>query len=349
MIKRSASLIAEYTLSLSPDYVLSWGFWEAIRELLQNSIDQATANAESEKIFDYTEPVLTIGNTNCVLKPKTLLLGVSDKQCSKKMVGQFGEGYKLALLVLTRLSWDVEILNNDTVWVPRFVYSDEYQEHVLTISVYHAEVPVDGVHFVIRDVDKKAFGNVAENYLGDMEMDQILDDDHLRKRVFVSGLFVCEIDELKYGYNFSPGRIRLDRDRRLASSFEITYEASQLWRNQENYELLYENMQAGIVDVQHVSFAPTQSQYIVQRYLSEYSEAIPVSSQAEIDRYRGCKTQLVPTPLRNLLREMHEFEFNREGTPSERLSGFDRVFGSQLNREGRRELRAIIEESANWS
>lgn len=345
-----ANRIATHILSISPDYVLSWGFWEAVRELLQNSIDQHTANSESQKVFDYTEPALIIGNSQCRLEPKTLLLGVSDKHGSSKMIGQFGEGYKLALLVLTRLSWNVVILNNDTIWVPRLVYSDEYESYVLTVSIYRAETPIDGVHFVIRDVNQDDFDKVAENYLGDnVEMDAILEEDHLRKRVFVSGLFVCEIDELTYGYNFAPGRIKLDRDRRLASSFEVSYSASQLWSCHENRALLYDNMQLGVADVQHISWAPTDvKQYIVNRYLSEHPGTLPVSSQEDIDKYQGCKTRLVPVPLKNLLREMHEFAFSREGTPLERLTRFDRGFRNQLNGEGRRELKAIVEESEEW-
>ncbi len=106
----------------------------------------------------------------------------------------------------------------------------------------------------------------------------------------------------------------------------------------------------GVIDVRHVSFAPSPTKdYIVQRYLNEHPGEIPVSSQSEIDRYRGCKTRVVPAPLRDLLRSMHEFVFDRKGDPSERLAGFEQAFGHQLNAEGRRELKAIVNESVNWS
>lgn len=337
-----------YELSLSPDYVLEWGVWEAVRELLQNSIDQA-AIAGSRKVFDYSAPRLTIGTTECKLEPRTLLLGVSDKQSSRVTIGQFGEGYKLAMLVLTRLSYDVVVQNNDKVWVPRFTKSERYDSYVLTVQVYPAVQPVNGVHYVIQDVSEDSFARIAENYLLDAPMNRILREDYLKGRVFVSGLFVCEIGELAYGYNFSPDRLKLDRDRRTAPTFDVTYQASCLWEADGTDAELYDNMAKGIVDVQFVtSPGRTTNQYVVDRYLSEHPDTLPVASQAELERFRGQKTRLVPAPLRDLLRRMHAFVFERHGTPSERLEGFLHAFGGRFDAEAKREYEAILEESKAW-
>ncbi len=75
-------ILNTYTLSLSPDYVLSWGLWEAVRELIQNSIDQSTLDKQCEQIFQYNAvtEALTIGTTNCRLHPRSLLLGTSSKR-----------------------------------------------------------------------------------------------------------------------------------------------------------------------------------------------------------------------------------------------------------------------------
>lgn len=341
----------KHVLSLSPDYVLSWGLWEAVRELLQNSIDESATNPQAKQVFQYdpASETLTIGTTNCHLEPRTLLLGVSGKRDQTNTIGQFGEGYKIALLVLARLSYDVVLYNGDKIWRPRFEFSEQYQESVLTIEISTNPNPCNGVSFKIRDVDADHFGEINERYLVDVRENLIYDEDYMKGRVFVNGLFVCDVEGLEYGYNFTPDRINLDRDRGMASTFEVAYEASRLWEQSGDDAQLYDNLKAGILDVQHVTYLePVKNAYVVQTYLTEHDGAIPVSTQDELNRMRGHRVQLVPKALRDLLRRMHSFVFNREGTPSERLERFAHQFRRQLNKEGQRELDAILENSKDW-
>ena len=341
-----------YTLTLSPDYVKSWGFWEAVRELLQNSIDQRAVSSESMKVFDYTDGTLTIGNTNCRLGLNTLLMGVSNKFAVRggtAMLGQFGEGYKLALLVLTRLLWDVRILNNDTVWTPRFEYSSEFNSYVLQIDVAPAENLVDGVFFVIKNVEQEHFDAVAENYLGDAPQNVILEDDHLRKRVFVGGLFVCEIEALRYGYNFEPGRIALDRDRRLAKTFDVSWEASRIWEQHGDTGKLYNALEAGVADVAYVT-CPTGEvkNAIIQRYLAEHPDAVPVASQREADSHH--KSHFVPESLRNLLHGMHNFfVFEPGDSPAKLLEAFYyKHSGHNWEFSQRSDWKELMEKAKEW-
>jgi len=343
----------KYTLSLSPEYVMSWGLWEACRELLQNSIDQCAADKNCEQVFDYEggnqDYELCIGTTNCRLEPRCLLLGMSSKRDNAKMIGQFGEGFKLALLVLTRLQYAVTIRNNGTIWKPSFEYSDEYQEHLLTVTISEDQNPKDGVFFYITDVTADDIGKINENYLRDVDDNRILYEEYLRGRVFVSGLFVCEIEGLGFGYNFSPGRIKLDRDRGMASNFEVTYAAARLWETAGKTPELYEALKRGTPDTQYVSHPSADAnEYIVSQYLEEHPDAIPVCSQDEMDRVRGCKTQLVSQPLRDLLRRLHAFVFNRQGTPVERLEAFSHQFLTSLSTEAQREFDALMEDAKDW-
>ena len=146
----------KFVLSLSPDYVSHWGFWEAVRELLQNAIDQKQVNPESEIVFTHDEDlkVLTIGSTNSVLTRQSLLLGVTTKTNNRNAIGQFGEGYKLAMLVLARLFLDVEIHNGDEIWRPAFEFNDQYGANVLTVSIEPAPYDLQGVAFRIGGVPR---------------------------------------------------------------------------------------------------------------------------------------------------------------------------------------------------
>jgi hypothetical protein len=62
------------------------------------------------------------------------LLGTTSKAGNKDAIGSFGEGYKIAMLVLTREEYIVEIDNGEKRWTPEFEYSRKYDEELLVIK-----------------------------------------------------------------------------------------------------------------------------------------------------------------------------------------------------------------------
>ena len=352
-------LLAKHVLTMSPEYVLSWRLWESARELLQNSIDRHTTNPESKVVFmfDRHEELLTIGATNCELARRTLLLGNSDKRSQRDTIGQFGEGYKLAMLALTRDSFGVVVRTGSEVWIPKFEYSDEFESSVLTVSVYRAENHANGVFFDVGGVKDQTddsaveFGQITSRYLPDYPLNCILDEDHLRKKVFVSGLFVCEIQSLEYGYNFSPDRLRLERDRSIANSYDVAFQTSRLWDDHGDSEKVYDLASKGAFDTTYVRFhKPTTNAYVLERYLEETPDAIPVATDEEAQRLikTGHTVRRVPSGLRDALRQMHEFVFQSAGTPTERIERFSHLYSHRLDPDGKRELARILKASKYW-
>ena len=67
----------KYELSLSRNYVSSWGIEEAIRELLQNAKD---SNGEDIIDIDKSSGTITITNKNTSIPSSTLLLGNTSKK-----------------------------------------------------------------------------------------------------------------------------------------------------------------------------------------------------------------------------------------------------------------------------
>ena len=74
-------------LSLSPKYVSGWGVEEAVREILQNAIDQKADGAEVSVSYD--RETLSILTDGARLKTSTLLLGESGKD-DERYIEQFG-------------------------------------------------------------------------------------------------------------------------------------------------------------------------------------------------------------------------------------------------------------------
>jgi len=234
------------------------------------------------------------------------------------------------------------------------VFSDEYGSSVMQVERARCEQNDNSVTYRIRDFDPQDWDTVTDRFLGfDHPQNVILDEDYLRGRVFVGGLWVCDMQGLEYGYNFSPDRIRLDRDRGLASTFDITWESSRLWEDHGDNEKLYNNISRRGLDTQYVRLSnPDVSRYVVDRYMNEHGpDTIPVATDVEANRLQqtGHKVARVPDAVRDLLRRMHKFSFNRQGTPGERVERFQHAFGHELDSaDAKNELESIVQASAYW-
>ena len=215
----------KYELSLSRNYVSSWGIEEAIRELLQNAKD---SNGEDIIDIDKSSGTITITNKNTSIPSSTLLLGNTSKKDDLDKIGQFGEGYKLALLVLLRDDKGVFIKNGNKNWIPSFEYSDNFECEVLCIT----ETAGNGndLTFEISGFDSSELDELENEFLGlngqaynsiQTSYGEILTDSDYKGKVFVDDVPVYEDDNFDYGYNFKPCYVSLDRDRKSINIYEL--------------------------------------------------------------------------------------------------------------------------------
>ena len=215
----------KYELSLSRNYVSSWGIEEAIRELLQNAKD---SDGEEKIDIDKQNGIITITNKNTSIPSSTLLLGNTSKKDDLDKIGQFGEGYKLAILVLLREGKDVSIQNGNKLWEPSFEYSDNFDCEVLCIT----ETDSSGNDLVfeisgfsgceLADLENEFLGINGQTYNSiHTSYGEILTDSQFKGKVFVEGLPVYEDDNFNYGYNFDARYVTLDRDRKSINIYEL--------------------------------------------------------------------------------------------------------------------------------
>lgn len=369
-----------YELTLTPDYVSDWTFHDAVRELIQNGTDQEAMDKENRFNVDYdnNRHVLQFKNSKSSLKINTLLLGRSGKAGNEDTVGQFGEGYKIAALVLNRIGKTFTVLNNEKneVWESRFKNSEKWLEKILAFYISKRKTEDTGLCIEVGNVSWDEYVNLAEVWLGMCDFDygkvatqygEILTDEEFAGQVFINGLYIhCNAD-LKYGYNFKPKYIKLERDRKACDSFDareitcrmiaegmvnggIPIEEVNCMVNENvddvyNFEYnAYEN------DIQKVQGAILQA--FDERNPQPYS--IPVSSQEEIKKVKsyGGNPVVVPAKVAKLLKsekekrikELMELPSTNALTLKERFGRWYDIYAGGLEDGARAELRRLIDE-----
>ena len=241
-------------LPISSNYVGHWGFWEATREILQNAIDTKNYNVSRME----SSGILKIKSLAGAMDLSTLMLGESSKRDDESAIGKYGEGYKLALLVLCREGYDVLIKNGFDCWRISIENHPQLNVECLTVNVFRDVYIDEGceneVSFIITGLGYEQFELINANFIDkDMDCFEVLaesegsycfeyseyEDDI--KKVFVGGLFVCDLpekDDYHYSYNFAPNILELDRDRKSIDSFYLQYEATKLLSSAGQFELL---------------------------------------------------------------------------------------------------------------
>lgn len=316
-------------LSLARDYVPSWTITDGIRELFQNALDQEIECVDNKASWEYSDGTLKISNKKSSLAAKTLLLGASSKSGDGKTVGQFGEGYKIATLVLLREGKQVTIYNYGMreVWRPRFVKSRRFDTEILTFFIDKEfpwkQVPDNDLTIEVSGITEEEWKEqiIPSNlHLQDSvvieettQYGDVLKADTHAGMVYVNGLYVCEYKSYKYGYNFKPGNLKLDRDRKLASDFDLQWLASKMWMNSPK---VTELIAKGIVDVSYVSSLiqyTTSSKHADDAFEMfrrvNGPHAIPVTSQEEADKVpSGYKPIFVSGNYMRLITRSSQYE-----------------------------------------
>ena len=215
-------------MSLDIEYVSDWNVQDALRELFQNAIDHGDWK------WEFKAGVLTITSKNVSLTTRSLLLGHSKKKDGA--IGKFGEGYKLASLVLKRLGHMMYIYTGDECWTPNIIKSRTYKTQQLVFDVTKAFDTTEDTIFRVEGIDHQTFSGLMDrnlhlrdaSFVANTSMGRILSEDYAGK-VFVNGLWVCNIEKMVHGYDMKPSAITLDRDRRIVRDFDLQWRTCQMW------------------------------------------------------------------------------------------------------------------------
>lgn len=302
---------SKFELTIDVNYVKDWGVPQAIRELFQNSIDEEQQNPDNKSFFNYDEAtqILTIGNKQSILNIESLLLGVSTKTDDKHTIGQFGEGYKIATMVLLRTNHPITFYNYGAkeVWTTRLVKSRRYNGRLVPTffvekNFFWQSVPDNNLTIKIENITENEYSKICDfilclhDQVGDTldcgNYGKILLNERYKGKIYVSGLFVCNNERLNYGYNITPEYLQLDRDRQTVSDFDLIWMTSRMWslhtKTKEFKDVFYSEHPDDVlyIDVM-VSVSSFQTEFL-QDFIDKYGKnAVPVTNQEEYNLVRN--------------------------------------------------------------
>lgn len=285
-----------FDLGMSINYCPTWGVVESVREFFQNAHDEEIVNPENKMYFGYDKDskTLCIGNKNGRLTTNTLLLGQSSKRDNSETIGQHGEGYKVATVVLLRNGKGVKVYNraDKEVWIAKTIKSRRYQADVVVfdiekVSIFKS-VPDHDLIFEISGIDEDEYNAIVDSnlFLQDLRegedyitsnpgypltthMCKVLTGEKHAGKLFVGGLYVTTSKYAKYGYDFAPGLVKLDRDRGFIDGIDLQFLTAKVISATGDTELI--NEAKNFWDGSYFKY-----------YLSNYKSVFDNSSYAEM-------------------------------------------------------------------
>jgi hypothetical protein len=275
-----------YELPLSRDYVRHWGLKEAVRELIQNALD-----SESPFEYAFAEGQLFITSRFAKLEASTLVLGCTSKAERDDAIGSFGEGYKIALLVLARSGHDVTVLNGDKQWHPEFRHSDQFGAEVLCIVETPTRLQSQGVEFIIDGITPEIEADIRDTCL---RMQPPMADvigtkyGHILPsrpgKLYVGTLFVCETD-MQYGYDILPEHLKLERDRQTVDGWDLKFVAKNAWIDTGRLDEVAEMIEKQVPDLEYIQYGSTElvKEACYKLFQKKHPGAIAAKSQDELN------------------------------------------------------------------
>lgn len=306
------------------EYAKDWTVVDAVREFYQNALDEEKENPENIMSFSYNKDTqtITISNKKSKLTPKSLLLGESSKRGKDGLIGQHGEGYKVATVVLMRNGITVTIYNNENkeVWSSSLVKSRRYDSNIVVFDIekkfFQKEsnlvVELQGITQEMYDAIVKSNLHLRDDVINvkDGVAGRILLDSQFSGCIYVEGLFVCKKEEIQWGYDFKANVVKLDRDRGLVDTTDLKFVIAKLITGLEDVEFVSKNINNPDLKFVHVYLDSevSKSKKLSDRVYSDFVEkygddAIPVDSTEEfnIRANAGMKPVMVNTNIKNII------------------------------------------------
>lgn len=313
-------------LTIKTEYLPNWKTFQGIRELLQNARDAEVELSAPMSVWHRKDTgVLCIENDGCTIPHEALLFGHTTKLGRQGLAGKFGEGLKLAMLVLAREGHAVRIRSGSEVWTPKIERSDKFNADVLVVYVDKGRADKDRVQIEVDQVTEESFQSIKDLFLflGKIKDDErvktssgsLLLAERFKQKIFVKGIFVQNAPDLSYGYDLEDAEV--DRDRKMVDTWDMNRRIAGIWteataNRPELFGGLTKLLNDNAADVAGISewnaeyLSEEAKSYVAKEFEKVHgSEAIPVASLAESQdvEHLGKKGVVVSKSLRHVLEQ----------------------------------------------
>lgn len=296
-------------LGIHRDYVPKWGLWEGVREFVQNALDEDDKGHALVKTFGGGR--LTLRNVGSEIPPSAMAVGFSSKANDASQRGQYGEGMKLAMLALMRLGIKVTVQTGDRKYQPEIVHDDKLACDVLAIRISKRKWADDTVVY-LDGIAWQDYAGLMSKFAKTMTgiappiktlYGNVYTDSAMKGKVFVKGIYVCDVENMEFGYDLK--QCDLDRDRSLPKQFDVEWYASACVREAVNADELPADVAVAMsrssrVDGRHLLTVYDTKAY-KEKILAAFRKAVPAEAYAgqheAIDPALPFKVERIPASL----------------------------------------------------
>lgn len=354
-----------YQLPIARDYIRHWGLKEGVRELLQNALDHLNRQGDPDAPFEFAfyGDALSITSRRALLEAKTLLLGCTSKADDPHSIGHFGEGYKLALLVLLRAGYQVRVLNGTKEWRPVFSYSEQFESEVLTIEQRPLGSDEGGVTFEITGLSDTDCDQVRSMCLRmqppmrdaiSVPIGRILPS-HPGK-LYVGGLYVCDTTH-QYGYDIQPAHLQLERDRQTVGGWELQSVTRDMWLASKRWDDVIGMLEVEAPDVRLIKYSSVPSELAEQaaaHFDRKHMHALPVATQEQAEQlaHSGYRTVITTPAMTAVLATAPSIKQRtatvKVATPRQTLETWMESNKRYLSRLPKVAFKKLIDQASDW-
>jgi hypothetical protein len=349
-----------YSLNLSRNYVRHWGVAQGIRELIQNALDSDSPFVYEIDREDDGAWTLSLLSEHSTLSASTLLLGATSKAEATDKIGSFGEGYKIAMLVLVREGLKLVIWNGDKHWTPYFQYNRMYDDDVLCVEEVSMPHRNRGLRFLVSGLTAEQVEEVRASCL------QMQDDIGMIQRtpkgdilfdrpgkLYVGGLYICDT-EMTHGYDIKPEFIRLERDRQTVDSWDLSCVTRDIWVDTGRADDIARMLDEGVKDVEYAKYSSPMlvKEACYRLFREKHPGAVVADSNEELQKLVKQGMTAYVVGYAGLVRESDsyraEVRASAPPTPTERLSAWWRKAQYHIHHDHKATFDALLRESTNW-
>lgn len=217
-------------------YVSDWTAENALRELVANGIDAETAHGATFSFsYNPARQKLILRNTNIKVPLDALYFGDSNKAGDANLIGKYGEGLKLAMLVLCRdPAYSVKIVNADKLWIPSMAVGRAVDIKTLVVTEKKNPTVENDFYVVVTGVTQDLWNSVQTLFLKLRPVDYVWRGENgdvlgpgEAGNIYVQGVRCTQLPGYKYGYNIRKD-VDIGRDRRVPNRHELDEAISEI-------------------------------------------------------------------------------------------------------------------------